>query len=73
MLNLFLKKFSIVFVVLSVFLSSHCFGNSNVKECPFPYRHHIRFGPEFILYKQNKQIKNITSKGTSVLSIKFVK
>ena len=64
MLNLFLKNLPISFGVLSVFLSFNCFCDSKVKEDHFPHRHHISFGPDFILYKQNKEIKNITSKGT---------
>ncbi|MEM8727515.1 MAG: hypothetical protein AAGE99_02215 [Chlamydiota bacterium] len=64
MLNLFFKKFSIVFGAVCPFLSFSCFCDSNIQDNPFPHRNHIRFGPDFIVYSQDKNIKNITSKGT---------
>jgi len=64
MLNLFFKKKLIVFGAFLVFLSSSVFCDSNSQENSFLHRNHIRFGPDFIGYRQDKNIKNITSKGT---------
>ena len=64
MLNLFCKKCSVVFGFFFFFLSCSCFCNSNTEKKPFPYHNHIHFGPDFLIYRQDKNIKNINSKGS---------
>lgn len=46
------------------FLSLHVSGFCEMEGKTNPFRrHHIRFGPELMVYKQNKEIRNLSSKG----------
>ncbi len=64
MWSLFLRQCLVIFGVLSVFFSIDGFCDSSVQEKTVFYGNHIRFGPDFIVYSQNKKIDSIRSKGT---------
>ena len=63
MLNLLCKKFLILFGTCFVFLSSSCCCDVAMQKQAPIRRNHIHFGPDFLVYKQDKHVKNITSQG----------
>jgi len=67
MLDWFLKKFAIgLGVWFTIFFTSTCFCESQVRGEPSEQRHHIGFGPDFLLYKWNKMVGAVKSKGSQL-------